>query len=252
MTLPIGLQLYTVRDALKRDFDATLKQLAAIGYRHVELAGLPRPASDIRRLLDTLGLKACGAHVGIDQFDKHLDQVVSDARTLGYRVVTCPWIGEEWRGRDGYRKLAAKFNDIGRKLADAGLQFAYHNHAFEFEPIDGTTGMDILFSETDAKLVHSELDLYWVRHGGHDPAAWMKKLTGRIPLVHVKDMRVTASGEKQMTEVGTGVIDYAALARLAPAAGVTHLIIEQDNGWIDNDPVKSATMSLWHLSKVLG
>jgi sugar phosphate isomerase/epimerase len=252
MTLPIGLQLYTVRDALKRDFEGSLRQLAAAGYTHVETAGLPQPAAKVRELLDSLGMKACGAHVGLDQLEKDLPAVIDEARTLGYRTVACPWVGDEWRTAAGYRKLAGVLDAIGRQLADAGLQLAYHNHDFEFAKLpDSSTGMDILFGETDPELVHSELDLYWVRYADHDPAAWMTRLAGRIPLIHIKDMTRIGS-DKKMTEVGTGVIDYAALARLAPTVGVQYMVIEQDGGWIDNDPIKSATISLANFRKIAG
>lgn len=258
MALPIALQLYTVREALKQDFDAGLGRVADIGFTHVEFAGLPRPAAEIRTLMDKLGLKACGAHVGIEQFQRNFDQVVSDARTLGYDTVAVPWIGEEWRSAEGWRKLARVFNELGSKCSDKGLTFCYHNHSFEFARLDnGRTGQEILFNETDPNHVHAELDCYWVKYADHDIEGWMKKLAGRVPLLHIKDMTVgekaTGAGQdRKMTEVGTGTIDYRSVVELAPNVGVRFIVVEQDSGWIDNDSLKSARISFENLRKIVG
>src|SRR5690606_8241341 len=124
----------------------------------------------------------------------------------GYNYVVCPWIAETYRDdAEKYQDLAIRFNEIGHLLEDHDLKFGYHNHSFEFDKLDhGHRGMDILFEQTGSRMVFSELDVYWVKHGGDDPLEWMDRLKGRVPLLHIKDMADTP--ERGFAEVGTGTI----------------------------------------------
>jgi len=253
MTLPIALQLYTVREPLKKDFAGTLKAVADIGYRCVELAGLPGGTSPqaARQTLDDLGLDAVAAHVPLDALLSDAPLVMDQAVALGYRHVVCPFLPDDLRDAEGYRQIAERLSGVQSELDDERITLSYHNHAFEFDDLgDGTTGYEILTGQTMADQLQFELDLYWVVKGGQDPTDWMDALKGRLPLLHIKDMADTA--DRGFAEVGTGTIDLVSLATKAPDYGVEYLIIEQDNGWIDGDPLKSAKLSYDNFTEAMG
>ncbi|MEX2389417.1 MAG: sugar phosphate isomerase/epimerase [Phycisphaeraceae bacterium] len=249
MSLPIALQLYTIRDAMKADFEGALKQVADMGYQYVELAGLAgRTPEQAKAVLDELGLKAIASHEGIDRLKDDLDGAIKQATTFGYDLLVCPYIGEEYRTAEGYTRAANILADAAAKAKPAGMTVCYHNHAFEFEPIDGGNGMTILAEQ--AKGVQFELDLFWVVRGGEDPFAWMRKLAGRLPVLHVKDM---SDGEKpDFAEVGTGVLALEAMVAEGPTHGVRYLVVEQDGNWIDGDPLASARIGYENLSAWVG
>jgi sugar phosphate isomerase/epimerase len=246
----IALQLYTVRDPLAQDFEGTLAQVAKAGYKNVELAGLyNRTPQQVREILDKLKLKAVAAHLGLDLLSDKLDQTIAEAKVLGYTNLVLPWLGEEFRTPEGYAKAAKVLEAAGRKAADAGMTVCYHNHNFEFAKLaDGSRGWDILYGKSDPKFVQSEMDLFWVTFAGEDPLKLMQQFTGRLPILHIKDM--AAGPEKKMAEVGTGVIDYKAIVKAAPACGVKTYVIEQDNNWA-GAPVASAKLSLSNLKKAI-
>ncbi len=246
MPLPIALQLYTVRDVLANDIDTGLAQVAGIGYRHVELAGLyGHPPHEVKALLDKHGLQAIASHEGPHRLRDEFDDVLDQARTFGYQIIVWPWIDEAERTLEGYRQVPTLL--AACKAKAPAFTFAYHNHAFEFDKLpDGRSGFDVIF---DDPSVNSEMDVYWVAKGGDDPHAWLKKLAGRLPVLHIKDM---ADGPEQgFAEVGTGVIDLASIARAAPDAGVQYLVVEQDSNWIDDDPMKSAKIGFDNLTAML-
>lgn len=251
MGLPVALQLYTVRDRLKEDFSGTLKKIAAIGYDAVELAGLyGHSAAEVREILDSLNLKAVGAHIGIDALKSDIDQQIADAKALGYANIIVPYIDGTYRSVEGYKKLADLLNTFASPIADAGLALAYHNHDFEFAALPGeTTGFDILLDQTESNRVNFELDLFWIKKAGHDPKTLAASLASRVPLLHIKDMADTP--ERGFAEVGTGIIDYQPIVDAAPQWITQAFVIEQDNGWIDGDPIKSVTISHDNFRKLL-
>ncbi len=242
MSLPIGLQLYTVRDILAEDLDAGLAQVAAIGYRYVEMAGLyGRTAEQYRALLDKHGLAAIAAHEGGDDLLNNIPAVVERAEVLGYRYVIFPYLDESQR--HGYGELAGRIAESAKALSGHGLTLCYHNHDFEWEiDADGKRGIDHLFDGTE---LNSELDVYWVAKAGDDPLDWMQKLSGRLPILHMKDMADTA--DKGFAEVGTGTIDFGAILDAAEGCGVKYLVVEQDSNWKDS-PMESARVGLENLS----
>jgi sugar phosphate isomerase/epimerase len=244
----IALQLYTVRDPLGQDFEGTLAQVAKAGYKNVELAGLyNHTPQQVREILDKLKLKALAAHMGIDGLREKLDQSIAEAKAIGYKYLVLAHLGDNMRTPEGYSEAAKALEAAGRKAADAGLTVCYHNHDFEFAKLaDGSRGWDILYGKTDPKFVQAEIDLYWVTFAGQDPMKMIEQFKGRLPLLHIKDM--AAGPEKKMTEVGTGIIDYKAITRLAPGLGVKAYIIEQDTNW-NGTPVDSAKLSLANLKK---
>ncbi len=246
----IGIQLYTVRDALKQDFEGTIAALARIGYKELEFAGLyDRKAADIRAILDHHGLRAPSGHYGIPEITDTLDQTIEIAHTLGHSYVVVPWLPEELRNASGYGQIAQTFNRAGEKLRAAGLTLGYHNHWFEFDPLESMadlpeeyrkTGYDLLLDQTDPGVVVMELDLFWIRKGHRDPLTYFTRYPGRFHMVHVKDM--AANGD--MVDVGAGVIDWKAIFRQARPAGVRHYFLEHDE---PKDPLAFARRSFDYL-----
>ena len=243
-SFPIGIQLYTLRELLSKDFEGTLAALAEIGYREVEFAGLyNRSARDVRSILDRHGLRAPAGHVGIPEITDTIDQTIADAKTLGHEFVVVPWVPDELRSVDGYRQIAETFNRAGTTLRAAGLTLGYHNHWFEFDHLSSpssTCGYDLLLQYTDPNLVVMELDLYWIRKGGRDALQYFRDFNGRFRLVHVKDMAADGS----MADIGRGVIGWAELLGAAKAAGVRHFLVEHDAA---KDPLSFARTSFDYL-----
>jgi sugar phosphate isomerase/epimerase len=243
--------MYTVRDDAERDLAVTLKTVAQIGYGGVELAGYAgKSATEYKALLDENGLRAVSAHVGIDQVRDSPAQVIADAKLFGLSYVVVPWIGSP------YVDSFEGFQQVGRLLATAapvfaaeGITLGYHNHAFEFEKSEGgVNGFDAIF-EAAGPDVCVELDTFWVKKAGHDPAGYLKRYAGRTPLVHLKDM--DAAGD--FAPVGTGTIDYeGSLLPAARAAGVRFYIVEQDSCVAPLTPLESARTSFENLKNWCG
>ncbi len=223
----IGLQLYTVRDPLQRDFEGTLKAVADIGYREVEFAGLfGHPPAEVRTVLDGLGLAAPSGHVEYRVVTGDWPKALEAAHTLGQAFIVCPWIDQSMRRRaDDWRRIAETFNRAAETSWRSGLQFAYHNHDFEFARLDGELPYDILLAETDPGFVRMELDLYWITKGGGDPLAYFARWPGRFPLVHVKDM----AKDGDMADVGKGTIDFPRIFARSEEAGIAHAFVEHDH-----------------------
>lgn len=240
----IGLQLYTVRSLMKDDFEGTIAQVAQLGYKEVEFAGYyERKPSEVRKLLDGLGLSAPAAHIGLETLQENLDEVIETSATIGHKYIICPWLPENQRNTEGYKALADFFNTVGEACKKAGLRFAYHNHAFEFETKEGQVPYDILLHETDPELLDMEIDLFWIRKAGRDPLTYFANYPGRFKLCHVKDM--TSSGD--MTSVGKGVIDFAGIFAKSEQAGLDHFFVEHDR---PDDPIESISASIEHLKNL--
>jgi len=226
---PIGVQLYTVRDEMKRDVAATLARVAQIGYTEVEFAGyFDHSPADIRAMLDQNHLTAPSAHIPLQMLQGDLTGVIAAAKTIGHQYIVCPWLDPSQRGStvDAWKSFGGTLTDIGRKVQAAGLQFAYHNHDFEFQKIGDTLPFDVLLANSDPSLVKLEMDLYWATKGGQDPLAWFAKYPGRFPLVHVKD---ALGGSLDMTSVGNGSIDWKRIFAKRELAGIQHYFVEHDN-----------------------
>ncbi len=226
----IGIQLYTVRETIKQDgLIPVLKEIAAMGYAGVEGGAFMgnMPAKDLRKVLDDLGLTFVSGHISMDDIKQGFEPLLTEYATLGAKYIGLAWIGEE------YRKDAAMWKRSGEAMEKAAQQaskhdltFFYHNHAFEFEKFDGEYGFDILFNSTDSALLKSELDVYWVKKGGADPVTYMKKLAGRTPLIHAKDM--TTDGKDFFETVGDGNLDFDAIFATGDQTGVDWYLVEQD------------------------
>jgi sugar phosphate isomerase/epimerase len=242
----VGIQLYTVRDVLKNDFEGTLARIGAIGYREVEFAGyFDHTPDQVKAALSSAGLTAPATHVGPDNLGKSWDPVVTMAKAIGHEYVIVAWIPEEQRKTiDDWKRIAEQLNQAGTACKAAGLQFGYHNHNFEFMPIDGQLPYDLLLANTDASLVKLEMDLFWATFAGADPLAYFSRSPGRFPLVHVKDMMPKptpdTTPDRVMVDVGKGSIDWKRIFAKASVGGIQHYFVEHDQ---PADPLASAKAS---------
>lgn len=241
-----GLQLYTVRDALGVDLESTLRNIAAIGYREVELAGLPGvTAQAMRASLKRQELDAPSMHASYDRLRQDFDSVLEEARILGSHFLVCPSVdASERRTADDWKRVCQTLNGVGRLARSHGFVLAYHNHEFEFVPFaDGSTPFHLLMTETDPRNVKLELDVFWVAKAGRDPVQYLKDGQNRILLVHLKDL----ASDGSTAEVGAGVLNFEQIVRAALLAGVKHLFVEQDTS---ASPLASIDTSLRFLERL--
>jgi sugar phosphate isomerase/epimerase len=245
----IGLQLYTVRGTLEKDFEGTLAKVTAVGYREVEFAGyFDHSPKDIRSALDRHGLTSPSAHVDYDVIEKKWPETLEAAQTIGHSYVICPDVEEPQRNQpDGWKRAAELFNRTGEASRKAGIQFAYHNHEYEFQPAESLSGKmpyDFLLAETDPKLVQLEMDLCWITVGGQDPLAYFERYPGRFPLVHVKDWKGGKghAGEQstRMADVGRGDIDWKRIFAQSGKAGIRHYFVENDEPKFPFDSIRTS------------
>jgi sugar phosphate isomerase/epimerase len=242
----IGLQLYTVRTEMERDFEGTLRAIAGMGYSEVEFAGLfGHEPGEVRQLLTELNLIPVGSHVTWDRFRDDPDAAIEETLELGCQYIVFPWLPdserqtlEQWQG------WVELLNRVGQSSDERGIQLAYHNHDFEFAPIDGVVPYDLLLDELDRSVVSMELDLYWVAKAGADPAVLFERAPGDFPLGHIKDMRASDQG---FADVGQGELDFAAVFALAGQAGMQHFIVEHDE---PADPMQSVQNSFSYLQQL--
>jgi len=245
---------------MKEDFEGTIAKVAQIGYKEVEFAGyFGRTPQQVRAVLDKNGLTAPSTHVQYDELDEKFPKVIEDSRTIGLEYIVCPWIPEELRkSPDIWKQASDKFNKCGEQTQKAGIQFGYHNHWFEFLPVNGKLPYDQLLADCDPKLVKMELDLCWITVGGSDPVKYFEKYPGRFPLVHVKDIKklpkVTQAGSqdfgsslKDITEVGSGMIAWKRIFAHSEQAGIKHYIVEHDN---PKQPLESIKTSYEYLKNL--
>lgn len=241
----VGLQLYTVRRLADKDLPGTLAQVARIGYKEVELAGLyNRSAAEVHDLLAKNGLAAPSTHVPITAIERDSAKTFADAKTLGHQWITVPSLPQmKLDTVDDWKAVAKRFNAAGAQVKGAGFRFAYHNHNAELRNLGGgTTPLDVLASETDPSLVSFEMDLYWVVNGGGDPLAYLARYPGRYKMFHVKD---SSGSEHKMVDVGAGQIDFKTI--FSRAKGVEHYFVEHDN---PADEMASIAASYKYLSNL--
>lgn len=265
----IGLQLYSVRDDLKKDLNGTLRAVAAIGYREVETAPDETPAKTLAAALAASGLSSPSGHCATFHVAEEPAAIIARTKTLGQQFLICAWPqGLDANLRcdrsrdshkltiDDFRRHAELFNRFGEECRKAGIQFGYHNHNFEFRAQNGVVPYDDLLGRTDPNLVRLELDCYWVSRAGKDPVEFLRKYSDRVQLLHIKDMKPvsapafdTETGGDAFTEVGTGTIAWRRIFDEARKTGVRYAFIEQDK--CARPPVESARMSYENLQKLL-
>lgn len=267
MALPVALQLYSVRDDFQNDMLGTLRAVKEMGYQGVEFAGLfGHSAAEIRAMLDEVGLVAVSAHVPYAEMLADPDKTFAAYKEIGCDYVAIPYLGE------ADRPLSPTFGDtlkniekLGTVAASHGLTLLYHNHDFEFVRVDGKYGLDIMYDSIPATALQTELDVCWVNVGGEDPSEYVRKYTGRAPVVHLKDF----SGKKnenmyeligiekkaptrpegfEFRPVGYGLQDMPNVLRAAEDAGAKWVVVEQDRPSLDRTPMECVTMSRKYLA----
>jgi sugar phosphate isomerase/epimerase len=268
---PIGLQLYTVRDAVAKDLPGTLRALSDIGYREVELAGIPATsAPNLRKILSDCGLTAPSMHASMADLQAGLSERIDYATTLGTRYLVCsfPWTADSrFRANpsqavvsiasgitlDDWKWNAEQLNKIGEVARKAGLRCGYHNHNMEFRKYGDVVAYDELLRLTDPQLVTMEMDIAWVVTAGIDPVKYLKKHGERISLLHVKEVRkdlqtMTDRLQAQTTEVGNGKIDWKHVFKAMDAARIQHYFVEQEN--FERSPLEAVRISFDYLTKL--
>ena len=247
MSLPIALQLYSIKDETEKNFIQALKKVAKIGYSGVEFAGYGGlSSSELKALLQELGLKVCGSHVTLEELTKNIDSEIEYNLEIGNPYIICSWAA--YNCKEDYEKTAETFNALAKRCKARGILFGYHNHGHEFEKFDGEYGLDIIYKETDAQLVKAEVDTYWVQHSGLDPAEYIKKHAGRCDLIHIKDMEII-DGEKRSTEVGNGIMDIKTIIKAAEEQGAKWLVVEQE--FFNKPSLESVEIGYKNLKKLV-
>lgn len=246
---PLGVQLYTLRTIMPKDTEGTIKEIAAIGYKEVEV--LQADMDKTVPLAKASGMTAPSGHFDANiilgkRTDVTWDQCVEQAKKNGLQYVVMPYIAPEARGDlDFYRALADKMNKAGEAVSKAGMQFCYHNHAFEFEGAQGKRPWDVLMERWDKKLVALEVDVFWVSVAGDTPSEFLRRYKGRVPLVHLKDKAFGTPVQfnervhpNSFKEVGAGTLDFGMILRACQVAGVKHYFVEQDQSTNPLDSIK--------------
>ena len=252
----LNVQLYTVRDAVSKNLEGTLERLAGLGYKNIELYGyngtfFGKTANEFKTILSNTGIKVLSSHhtTGIAMKGKGTlsdgwDKAVEDVHALGAEYMVCAFLFPNERTPEIYKSLPAMFEKAATATNAAGIQFAYHNHDFEFEKLGDTLVYDFLLNNTPADLVKMEMDLYWISKAGQDPVQYFEKYPGRFHLWHVKDME---AGTKAITEVGNGTIDFDRIFKARKKAGLKYWFVEQDTS--KRDMFESLTISRNNLAK---
>ena len=256
----IGLQLYTLRNEMAKDPKDTLAKVASQGYKTVETFGyndrkwFGLTAAELLATLKAHGLTTPSGHTYPASmflqsgWEDKWKTAVEDAKSVGQEYIVIPWLEEQYRkSADNFKKIATSLNKAGEVCKKLGMKLAYHNHDFEFAPVEGQTGFDIYLKETDPKLVSFELDIYWATKAGKDPIALFQKYPGRFAMWHVKDMDNTP--KKFFTEVGNGIIDYKKIFNYAKLSGMKYFFVEQDV--CPGPPLESTAKSVAYLQKIL-
>jgi sugar phosphate isomerase/epimerase len=241
----IGLQLYTIRDAMAIDVPGSLKQVTDAGYKYVELANYAdgkfygyEPA-EFLKLVNGLGMEILSSHSQVEAKGVTLDnakKMAEDHAKLGVKYCIQPWVVEEARKTiDSYKKMVADWNSVGGIMKEHGIQFGYHNHNFEFDTVEGKIPyFDVMLAELDKDLVTMEIDLFWASKAGQNPVEIFKKYPGRFQIYHMKDMFTkeapyyTTVGEDDFAPVGAGVINFREIIAAKEISGMKYMIVEQD------------------------
>lgn len=252
----LAVQLYTVREAVAKNLEGTLQQLAELGYKNIELYGyngtfFGKTVSEFKTILANTGIKVLSSHhtTGIARKSKGTltdgwDQAIEDIHSLGAEYMVCAFLSPDERTPEIYKSLPAMFEKAATATKTAGIQFAYHNHDFEFEKLGDTLVYDFLLKNTSPDLVKMEMDLYWISKAGYDPLQYFEKYPGRFHMWHVKDME---AGTKAITEVGNGTIDFDRIFKARKKAGLKYWFVEQDTS--KRDMFESLKISRDYLAK---
>ena len=246
----LAAQLYTVRDFTNTpaDITTTMKKVKQLGYDAVQCSALGViDAHELKRIVDGEGLTICATHTDYGRMRNEPQAVIDEHNLWGCKHAAIGGLPQEYRNAEGYARFAKDASEVAKRLAEGGLTFSYHNHSFELEKFNGRTGLEILYQDSDPQYFNSELDTYWIQHGGADPAAWIRQLKGRAHIVHLKDMAM--DGRTQLfAEVGEGNLNWSAILDACKEADVEWYIVEQDT--CQRDPFESLGISLRNLKEM--
>lgn len=274
MSLPVALQLYSVRDELEADFEGTVRKVKELGYDGVEFAGLyGKSAAEVKALLDEVGLIPVSAHVPLDDLVQKTEELVKEYKEIGCEYIAVPYLTEDRRpGTDGFERTIADIKKIADVCKESGIKLLYHNHDFEFKKIDGKYALDMLYSEVAPDRLETEIDTCWVGVAGENPSEYILKYSGRSPVVHLKDyymkskdkpqklyelIGIESDGEETQEEafgfrpIGYGVQDMPAILDASVNAGARWVVVEQDRPAQGDTPMNSVKLSREYL-KTLG
>ncbi|MCC6457322.1 MAG: sugar phosphate isomerase/epimerase [Caldilineaceae bacterium] len=259
MTQPIRLaaQIYTIRASVKTipDFAESMRKVRAMGYTGIQLDWDHHrdvPPAAIKQMCDDAGLVICCSHFDYDLFVSELHSIIERQQIWDCAYTAIVEMPERYHaeGESGYQRFAAEATEIGAALAQARIVLSYHNHSFEFVRFGGRSGLATIFAESDPRYLQAELDTYWIQHGGGDPAAWIRQLSNRMPVVHFKDMVMSLEGKQLFAEVGAGNLNWQAIWAATEAASVNWCVVEQD--FCPRDPFESLQMSHTYLAELAG
>ena len=270
MALPVAIQVYSVRDDAAKDLRATLEKIKEIGYDGVEFAGLyGNKPEDIAKMCKEIGLVPISAHVPYVEMVADPEGVLSQYKTIGCKYVAIPYLAPEHRpDTPNFRDVIENAKMLGKVAKSMGMQLLYHNHEFEFLKINGKYALEILYDSVDADLLKTQLDTCWVNVGGEEPAAYVRKFTGRAPVVHLKDFKGEKSenmyeligfneGEVpkrpdgfEFRPVGSGAQNFPAILAASEDAGAEWVVVEQDQPSMGLTPMECAAKSRAYLKSI--
>jgi sugar phosphate isomerase/epimerase len=240
----VGLQLYTVRDAMSAETPGSLKKLSVLGYKNMELASYTNgkfygyKPSELKKMINDLGMDTISSHAAVESAGITTEnaKLMADAHAeLGVKYCIQPWVNDEDRTIDKFKQMIADWNKVGEIMKNVGIQFGYHNHNFEFKSMNGVVPYyDIFMPEMDANLITMELDLFWASKAGQNPVEMFNKYPGRFQLFHMKDMLTQQAPffdviKDDICSVGEGVIDFKKILAAKETAGMKYLFVEDDN-----------------------
>jgi|SRR5690554_552693 len=258
----VGIQLYTLRDAMDADVTGSLQKLSDLGYKYLELANYTNgrfygyTPSEFKKIVTDMGMEIVSSHTQVEATGitiENANKMADDHAELGVRYCVQPWVNEEDRNIETYKKMVADWNEVGRIMKNAGIQFGYHNHNFEFNTLNGIVPYyDIFMKEMDEDLITMEIDFFWAAKAGQDPVEMFRQYPGRFQLFHMKDMNTNESPfydviKDDITAVGEGVIDFGRIMEAADIAGMKYLFVEDDNQG-NGKPFESVEASITNLT----
>ncbi len=270
--LPIGIQLFTVRDLLPEDYRGTVKALGEMGYTHVELAQgfFGHTVDELNEIFAEAGVVPISAHVGTNVLSDDLGKAVSDYAALkGLRYIVIPWITRDnLAGGENYQSFLKLIAQTAAECKKYGITLLYHNHDFEFQKLDGEYLLDILYKDNSPEVLKTQIDTCWARVGGEDPAKYLLKYAGRAPLVHIKDSAGDKSGatyelidggetkkaavknDFELRPVGYGTQDVLSIIKASEAVGAECVIVEQDFASLGYTSLESAKLSIDYIKNI--
>jgi sugar phosphate isomerase/epimerase len=248
----VALQLYTLRDFCKTvpDFVATVKKITDIGYRAVQLSGVAVPPAEGKKVLADAGVTICATHEPGQEILDQPEAVCERLKSLGVKHTAYPYpAGIDFKSEESVRTLVKKLDAAGALFAKNGLTLSYHNHAIEMTSFGNTTVLDFIYRETNPANLKGELDTYWIQHGGGDPAAWIEKLSGRVPVLHYKDYGFGKDDKPFFAEIGHGNLNWPRIFDATAKAGTEWVAVEQDS--CPGDPFVSIKKSFDYIKSKL-